>query len=93
MQPQKELKYSMDIIIRPPAVINLDDDDEVFNIDEQVHNEMNVLFSSSMKLNENSSMKRVELGDYPSSTLFIVPLASCSPFLYDEQDWEANELL
>lgn len=43
----------MDIIIIPLARINLDDDDEIFQIDE-VHNEMNLSFSSSMNLNENN---------------------------------------
>jgi hypothetical protein len=74
-------------------VINLDDDDEVAKIDEQVHDELNPLFSSYIGLNENSPKKNIEFDDDPSFTLVIVPLASYPPFTYDEQDWELDDLL
>jgi hypothetical protein len=62
-------------------VINLDNDEEVAKIDEEVHVELNNLFSSSMSLNDKSS---VELGVCPSTTLDIFPLASFPPSIYTD---------
>lgn len=67
-------------------MINLDDDDKIAKMDEEVHNELNTFFSSSMNLNDNSPKKSVELGASPSSTLIVVPLDSCPPSTYIEQD-------
>lgn len=53
-------------MIRPPIVINIDDDIEFEKIDEQVHNELNLLFWSSMSLNDDPPNKSVELGTCPS---------------------------
>lgn len=39
-----------------------------------------------------SDLPCVEPSDYPITTL-VIPLASCSPFAYDEQDWDVNNLL
>lgn len=74
-------------------MINLDDDDEVVKIDEEVHNELNTLFFSSMSIINNSPKKSVQLGGDPSSTLSIVPLTSCPPFVYNEHDWDMNDLI
>lgn len=71
----------MDIISIPPIMINLDDDDEIVKIDEEVHNDLNALFSTSMNLDgcnyddppKKSASPHMELGDYPSMTL-IFPL-------------------
>jgi hypothetical protein len=57
LQLQQELNHSLDFIIQPPIVINLDDEDEVAKIDEEVHNELNTLFSSFMSLNDKSSIE------------------------------------
>jgi hypothetical protein len=79
---KQEHETSMDIIPRPLVVINLDDDD-ITNIDDEVNNELNTLFTSSMSLGEN-----------PSMALDIIPLAIFLPFAcYIEQDWEENDLL
>lgn len=96
--PQQEKVPSMDIIIRPLVVINLDDD-ETTKIDEEVHNVLNLLFPSSMILNNNNhndppkytNSPCVEPSGVPSMT--IIPLASYLPSSYDEQDWDANKLL
>lgn len=61
-------------------MINLDDNDEIAKIYEEVHNELNTWFSSSMSLNYNSPRKSVELGDTPSSTLAIFPFGYFSIF-------------
>jgi hypothetical protein len=68
----------MDIIIQPPTMINLDDD-QIVKIDEEVHDELNTFFDSSMNLNDKSS---VELGDCPSIALDVISLYSFSPFFY-----------
>lgn len=75
-QPQQELNSSMNIILPPPIMINLDDDDEVAKIDEEVHNELNTLFSSFMSLNDKSLINSVEPSTSPSLTLAVFPLAS-----------------
>jgi hypothetical protein len=77
-------------------MINLDGDNVIVKIDEEVHNEMNLLFSSSMGLDDNncddppkkSDLPHVEIGDAPSITLVIFPLAIFPPSMYDEQDWD-----
>lgn len=74
-------------------MIKLDDDDEIAKIDEEVHNELNLLFSSSMSSNENPPYKSVILGNDPSTTLDVAPLASFPPFAYVEQDWDVDTLL
>jgi hypothetical protein len=66
---------------------NLDDDNEIAKIYEEVQNELNLLFSSSMSLNDNnhddppkkSDSPYVEHGDAPITTLDVVPWASYSP--------------
>jgi hypothetical protein len=56
----------MDIVLCPPIKINLDDDD-IAKIYDEVHNELNTLFTSSMNLMDDSSTKSVELGENPST--------------------------
>jgi hypothetical protein len=68
----------MDIILHPPIVIILDEEDIAKN-DDEVHNELNTLFTSSMNLDDNSSMKSGKLGDNPISTLVVIPLAIFLP--------------
>jgi hypothetical protein len=73
---QHKQELYMDIFIRPPIVINLDDVIEIAKIYDEVHNELNSLFSSSMSLNDESPNNSVELGACPSLALHVVPLAS-----------------
>jgi hypothetical protein len=83
----------MDIILHLLVGINLDDDDISKNYDE-VYNELNTLFTSSMSLFDDSSMKSVELGENPSMAHGVIPFAIFSPFAcYTKQDSEENELL
>lgn len=89
----KHEQNSMDIVIRPHIVINLDDDNEIAKIDEQVHNELNSLFSSSMRLNDDPPNKSVELRACPSLALDVFPLSSFPPSIHTDQDWDANDLL
>jgi hypothetical protein len=90
---KKEHEASMDIIIRPLIVINLDEDN-MNKIDDEVNNELNTLFSSSMNLDNDFAMKSGELGDNPSLALAIVYLASfLSLAYYTNQDWEEDEFL
>jgi hypothetical protein len=79
----------MDIIIWPPSLVNLDDDD-IAKIDEEVGDELNTLFASSMSLNDKSS---VQLGDFPSTALDFFPLATFSPSIYTDRDWEVDDVL
>jgi hypothetical protein len=72
---KQENETSKDIILHPLVVINLDDDD-IAKIDDEVHNELNALFTSSMSLIDDSSMKSFELGDNPSMELDVIHLAS-----------------
>jgi hypothetical protein len=91
----------MDIINRPPVVINLDDDNEIAKIDKEVHNELNLLILFFMSLNDNnhddphhkSDSPHVELGDDPSITLVACPLDIYPPSTYIEQDWDAYDSL
>lgn len=74
-------------------MINLDDDDEIAKIDEELQNELNLIVSTSMNSNggncddpsHGSDPPHVELSDsdVPSMTLFVVPIASYLPFIYD----------
>lgn len=89
----KHEQTSMDIIIRSPFVINLDDYIDIAKIDEQAHNELTSFFASSMSLNDNSPKNSVELSASSSLALVVVPLASCSPFTYIKQDWDVDNLL
>lgn len=100
LKQEIEQEHTTNIIIKTPMVINLDDEDKIAKIDERVHNELNLLFSKSMNLDGGnreiffmSDLPCVELGDAPSTTLVIVPLASCLPSIYDEQDWDVDDLL
>jgi hypothetical protein len=86
-QLEQMLSTSIDIIIQPLIVINLDGDDEVAKIDEEVYVELSTLFSSSISLNEKSS---VELGVCPSTAMDIVPLASGLSSIYTDRDWEVD---
>lgn len=80
-------------------MINLDDD-EIAKIDEEVHNELNVLFSKKMNLDggnhddplDETDPPHVAPRNAPNMTLDIVPLASYLPSIYDEQYWDANDL-
>lgn len=102
IEPKQEVKQenSTEFVINPLNVINLDDEDEIAKIDEEVHNELNVLFSKQMNLDrvkhddplDESDPPCLEPRDAPSMTL-IVPLVSCSPSLYDDQDWDLEDLL
>lgn len=82
-------------------MINLDDENEIAKIDEQAHIELNLLFSKSMNLDggnrddppAESDIPHVEPGDAPSTTLIVVPFTSCLPSLYDEHDWDVEDLI
>lgn len=54
---------SRDIIIQHPFEINLDDDIDIGKIDEQLHNDLNSFFFSSMNVNDDKS---IELGACPN---------------------------
>lgn len=87
-KPQLLIHPSLEITIRPPIIKKLDDDDEdIFKIDE-VHNDLNTLFSFSMSLNDKSPTTSVELGTSASLALTIVPLDSHPPSQYTKHDWE-----
>lgn len=92
-QSQKVVHPSLYISIRPPILINLDNDDEIAKIDEKVHNDLNTLFSYSMSLNEKSPKMSVEPSASLIPALSLVPLASFPPSAYHEHDWEVDELL
>lgn len=82
-------------------MIKVDGDDEIVKIDEEVHDEFNLLFSNFMSIYEGnhddpsdeSDPPHVELGDASSMTLNVFPLASYLPSIYDEQDWDVDDLL
>lgn len=83
---KKEKEYCMNIILHPPRVINLDDDD-MENIYDEVHNELSTLFTSYMILVDDSSSKNVEPGDNPSMALDVIHFYSFPPFAcYTEQN-------
>jgi hypothetical protein len=74
-------------------VIKLDDDDIAKNVDE-VHNDLNTLFTTSMSLIDDSSTMSVELGENPSMALDFIPFSSFLPFeCYTKQYWEEDDLL
>jgi hypothetical protein len=86
----------MEIGIRHLFVINLDDDDEIIKFDEEVHNELNLLFFSPINLNgsnhDDPSKKSVSLVDYHSMAL-VSPLDIYLPFIYNEKYLDANDPL
>lgn len=94
-QPQLLIHPSLEITLRPPIVINLDDDDEeqIKKIDEEVDNNLKSLFSSTMSLNYKSSIPTKEPSTSPSSTLAILPFEIQPPSQYTEHDWEEDDLL
>lgn len=75
---KQEHETSMDIVICPLIVINLDED-SMKKIDDELHYQLNTIFDSSMILDDDFVMKSGELHDNPSSALPIVPLDSFPP--------------
>lgn len=95
-QPQLLIHPSLEITLHPPIVISLDDDDddkEITKINEEVHNDLNSLFSSTMSLNDKYPIPSEENGTFPSSTLAILPLDNQLPSQYTKHDWEEDDLL
>lgn len=94
-QPTLLIHPSLEITLHPPIVINLDDGDDGTNakIDEEIHNDLNFLCSSTMSLNDKSSPTSEEPGTTPSSALVIPPLDNQPPSHCTKHNWEVDDLL
>lgn len=73
-------------------MINLDDDDKIAKIDEEMHNYLNTLFSSSMSLNKKYPIQSDEPNTSHGLGLSIVPLPSYMTFDSHDNDWEVDDL-
>lgn len=100
-QPKKRMnnEHMYDIILKEPIVINLDSEDEESKIEEQVYNELSLLFFKSMDLdggNNDDSLDEsdplcVEIRATPCKILILVPLVYYPPSIYDEKDWYVDD--